>query len=347
MSNLQFNNSSGQCVLQERSQFGASNATGFLASNDSPISKLATDDYMTELGSDHLISLNLSNNGRHLSAVQQLSAIPMDQQQPPSTDASNTPHSNSHSVHNDPASDSRVRQISNQFSNPIGNPISNQIGNSISNSINNQTSHQISNEIGNPISNQISNQITDQNTNQNTSQNINQNINQNTNKTNSPPTSQPNSQTSQHNDNQRAKHNTSPPPPAADSDDELFEEADSSDESSGANQAAAMKPGKGECRSAPVDIETMRTHLVKLKLSKDLSGSPNSNVDSPLTNEPNEENEYTFFDAIDDYDDEEIERGPMIRSTSLKTGKAKSLGPKKTLRFADALGECSQITNSE
>lgn len=301
MSNLQFNNSSGQCVLQECSQFGASNASGFLTSNDSPISKLATDDYMSELDPDHqLISLSnhlsnsLSNNNRHFSAIKQLSAIQMDQQQQTplrqsqTDDAPNTTssHSNPHSVQSDPASNSQISQI---------------------------------------------NQITDQNTSQITNQ------------TNSPPTSQPNSETNwnNHSNNQRTKHNGSPPPQANDSDEELFEEADeSSDESvpGGSNQAATVRPRKSEC----LDIETMRTHLVKLKLSKDLSSSPNSNLtDSPLTNELNEENDYAFFDAIDDYDDEEIERGPMIRSTSLKTGKAKSLGPKKTLRFADALGECS------
>lgn len=318
MSNLQFSsqfNSSGggQCVLQECNQFSATDASAFL-SNENPISKLATDDYMSELDPDHhlISSLNLvANNRNHHNNNNNLS----------SNNLSNSLSNKNPQLHQPLSANSMdqqadARQISSQ-SNP--QEISPNPHSSTTTSQNN------------------TNQKTT--TNQNASQNANQNASQtNTSQTNK--SNQPNSNFQI----ERNHHNNSPPPPQTDSDDaeegeEVFEEAGSSTDDEPAAAAAksnGTRPIKSEC----LDIETMRTHLVKLKLSKDLAGSPGTNAaDSPLTGELNEDADFAFFDAIDDYE-EENERGPMIRSTSLKTGKAKSLGPKKTLRFADALGEC-------
>ena len=293
MSNLQFNNS--QCVLQEC-------GPGAYLSNDNPISKLATDDYLSELDPDHhLISLNLNNNNHNF--VKPLSQ--MDQQQ---ADAHPT----------SPQSNLQTSLPNNLQSNLQSNPQSNSPSNSQSNTQSN-SQHFPGESVSGPHNRPILNQTNSHSTNQ-----PNSNFQ----------TNQPN-QTANQSINQikRTNHDGSPPPTQNDSDEEMFEEADNSTDESDASNAAGTRPAKSDC----LDIETMRTHLVKLKLSKDLSSSPT--VDSPLSGDPNEDADFTFFDAIDDYE-EENERGQMIRSTSLKTGKAKSLGPKKTLRFADALGEC-------
>ena len=122
-----------------------------------------------------------------------------------------------------------------------------------------------------------------------------------------------------------------------DDDDEIYEDIDDAldreqqSTTNKLNRQSNDRSSNGDC----VDVETMKTHLAKLKLSKDLD-SLNSLNNSPL-DELNDDNDY--YDAID----EEIDRTPLIRSTSLKTSKSKSLGPEnqKMVRFADAMGRFS------
>jgi len=105
------------------------------------------------------------------------------------------------------------------------------------------------------------------------------------------------------------------------SEDEIYRDNDEVD-ASPKKSSTKSEEGVGD------DVELMKTNLAKLKLSKNFDSLDNSPLD--------ELNDDDFYDAIDD----EIDRPPMIRSTSLKTGKSKNLGPesKKFVRFADAMG---------
>lgn len=110
---------------------------------------------------------------------------------------------------------------------------------------------------------------------------------------------------------------------------EIFEDVDQNlnTDSNNSNQQSNDLNDKANIKANCLDIETMKSHLAKLKLDE--------------LNEDND-NENDYFDAIDE--DEEI-RMPMIRSTSLKTSKTKNLGPesKKFVRFADAMGKIKSI----
>lgn len=144
--------------------------------------------------------------------------------------------------------------------------------------------------------------------------------------------------------NQTNRHKNNGKISSDEDDNEIFEDVVSMDNLDIKNEQSTGKQSN-DCSTELsdklnnyVDIETMKTQLAKLKLTKDFDNSNSTN--SPVNDELNDDNENDFYDAID----EEIERIPLIRSTSLKTGKTKELGhEKKIVRFADAMGNYFEI----